>query len=138
MKFIIILLVPSIILFNSCTKYKGSNSLPNQGRPPLANMTPDSLKGSEFVFDSLDWIDNDFGNPVFYLEDSNLFMPGRHLSVTIKHDTSSVWEQVNSYNGGPGSWGYLYNVAIGVLAVWPNPAQPALIGKRFSLNVKFL
>jgi hypothetical protein len=126
MKSIIIFLISSIILFYSCTKYEGSNSLPDQTRPPAANMTPGSLKGREFVFDSLEWIDNDFGYPTFYMVDSDLFMPGRHLSVAIKHDTLSVWEQANGY------------VWVGVLAVWPNPAQPALIGKRFSLKVKFL
>jgi hypothetical protein len=138
MKLIIIFLDSSIILFNSCTKYDGSNSLPDQTRPPVANMTPDSLRGHEFVFDSLDWIDDDFGHPAFHLVDSNLFMPGRHISIAIKHDTASLWEQANFYFGGPGSWGYLYNVSVGVLAVWPNPAQPALIGKRFSLKVKYL
>lgn len=137
MKLIIIFLISSFILFNSCTKYEGSNSLPNQPRPPV-NTTPESLRGLEFVFDSLEWIDDDFGNPVFYLIDSNLFMPGRHLSVAIKHDTLSVWEQANYYSGGLGSWGYSYNVSIRVLAVWLHPAQPALIGKRFSLKVKFL
>ena len=137
MKHIIIFLISSIILFNSCTKYKGSNSLPNQTRPPV-NTTPESLRGLEFVFDSLEWIDNDFGNPIFSLEDSNLFMPGRYLIVAIKHDTLGVWEQANSYDGGPGSWGYSYKMAVGSLAVWLNPAQPALIGKRFSLKVKFL
>ena len=138
MKLVIIFLVSLIIVFGSCTKYSGSNSLPDQTRYPLVNMTPDSLKGREFIFDSLEWIDNDFGNPAFYLVDSNLFMPRRHLSVAIKHETSVVWEQVNSYYGGLGSWGYLYNVSVGVLAVWPNPAQPALIGKSFSLKIKFL
>ena len=104
----------------------------------MVNMTPDSLKGHEFVFDSLEWIDNDFGYPTFYMVDSDLFMPGRYLSVAIKHDTSSVWELATYYNGGPGSWGYLYSVSVGILYVSPNPAQPALIGKRFSLKVKFL
>lgn len=137
MKFIVIFLVLSFILF-SCTKYKEPNSFPNQPTTPGSNTTPESLRGKEFVFDSLEWIDNDFGNPVFYLVDSNLFMPGRHISVAIKHDTLSVWEQANYYSGGAGSWGYSYNMCIGVLAVWPNPAQPALIGKRFSLKVKFL
>ena len=138
MKFIVIFLVSSFMLFNSCTKYEGSNSLPNQTRPPAVNTTPESLRGLEFVFDSLEWIDNDFGNPVFYLIDSNLFMPGHHLSVAIKHDTLTIWEQAYHYSGGLGSWGYSYNVSIGILAVWPYPAQPALIGKRFSLKVKFL
>ncbi len=126
MKLICIFLISSIIVFNSCNKYEGLNSLPNQTRSPAVNTSPESLRGREFLFDSLEWIDDDFGNPAFYLIDSNLFMPGRHLSVAIKHDTLSVWEQVNSY-----LW-------VGVLAVWPNPAQPALIGKRFSLKVKFL
>ena len=138
MKLIIIFLISSIILFNSCTKREQPNSFPNQPTIPGANTTPDSLKGKEFVFDSLEWIDNDFGYPLFYLVDSNLFMPGRYLSVAIKHDTSSVWEQANFYSGGSGSWGYSYNMAIGVLAVWPLPSQPALIGKRFSIKVKFL
>ena len=138
MKHIIIFLISSNILFNSCTKWEQPNSFPNQPTTPRASTTPDSLKGKEFVFDSLEWIDNDFGNPIFYLEDLSLFMPGRHLSVAIKHDTLSVWEQVNSYDGGLGSWGYSYNVSIGILVVWLHPAQPALIGKRFSLKVKFL
>ena len=137
MKFINIFLVSLIILFYSCTKYDGSNFLTNQARPPVVNMTPDSLKGREFVFDSLEWIDDDFGYPTFYMVDSNLFIPNRYLSVAIKHDTSSVWELANYYNGGPGSWGYLYNVAIGVLAVFPNPAPRSLVGKRFSIKVKF-
>ena len=138
MKLIIIFLISSIILFDSCTKREQPNSFPNQSTTPGANTTPDSLKGKEFVFDSLEWIDNDFGYPLFYLVDSNHFIPGRYLSVAIKHDTSSVCEQANYYSGGSGSWGYLYKMSIGVLAVWPNPAQPALIGKRFSLKVIFL
>jgi len=138
MKSIISFLALSIVLLNSCTKYDGLDSLSNQARTPAVNTTPDSLRGLELLFDSLAWIDNDFGYPVFYLEDSNYFMPGRQISVEIKHDTLVVWEQVNKYYGGMGSWGYLYNMSIGVLAVWPNPAQPALIGKGFSLKVKFL
>ena len=138
MKLISIFLISSIIVFNSCTKYEGLNSLPNQTRSPAVNTTPESLRGREFLFDSLEWIDDDFGNPAFYLIDSNLFMPGRHLSVAIKHDTLSVWEQANHYSGGPGSWGYSYNMSIGVLTVWPYPAPPALIGKMFSIKVKFL
>jgi len=138
MKLINIFLIVSIILFNSCTKYEGSNSLHDLTRPAIVNMTPDSLKGREFIFDSLEWIDNDFGYPTFYLVDSNLFMPYRQLSAAIKHDTSSAWEQANYYYGGPGSWGYLYSVSVGILYVSPNPAQPALIGKRFSLKIKFL
>ena len=138
MKRIIIFLIPLTILFISCIKNEGLNSLPNYPVSPAVNMTPDSLRGREFLFDSLTWIDNDFGYPVFYLEDSHLFQLGRHISVAIKHDTSSIWEQANIYNGGPGSLGYLYRVSAGVLAVWPNPAQPELLGKRFSLNVRFL
>ena len=113
MKFIVIFLVLSFTLF-SCTKYKEPNSFPNQTTTPGANTTPESLRGKEFVFDRLEWIDNDFGNPVFYLVDSNLFMPGRQISVEIKHDTASVWEQAKYYSGGQSSWGYLYNMAIGV------------------------
>jgi hypothetical protein len=108
-------LISSMILFNSCTRNEGLNSLPNQPRSTAVNTTPDALGGREFVSDSLEWIDNDFGYPSFYLVDSNLLMPGRHLSVAIKHDTSCVWEQANMYSGGQGSWGY--NVFIGVLAV---------------------
>ena len=123
---LIIFLILSILLVNSCTRHEGLNSLPNQPGSPAVNTTPDALRGREFVFDSLEWIAEDFGNPAFYLIDSNLFMPGRHLSVAIKHDTSSVWEQANSH------------VWVGVLSVWPNAGHPALIGKRFSLKVKFL
>jgi hypothetical protein len=83
MKSIIIFLISSIILFYSCTKYERSNFLPDQTRPPMINMTPDSLKGRKFVFDSLEWTDNDFGYPTFYMIDSDLFMPGRYLSVAI-------------------------------------------------------
>ena len=126
MKSTICFLAFVMILLISCDKNEAFDSSPNYPRSPGANMTPDSLRGREFVFDSLAWIDDDFGKPAFYLVDSNLFMPGRHLSVAIKHDTLSVWEQANSY------------VWVGVLAIWPNPAQPALIGKGFSPKVKFL
>ena len=126
MKFIIIFLVSSFMLFNACTKYEGSNPLPDQTRRPAVNTTPDYLVGREFIFDSLEWVDNDFGYPAYYLIDSNLFQPGRQISVTIKHDTSGVWEMV-----------YSHHLSVGVLFVSPNPPQPAFIGKRFSLKVKF-
>ena len=37
---------------------------------PGANTTTDSIKGKEFAFDSLEWIGNDRGNPIFYMVDS--------------------------------------------------------------------
>ena len=121
----------STIIFNSCTKWEQPNPFPNQPTTPGANTTPDSLKGREFVFDSLEWIDdNGFGYPACYLIDSNLFMPNRFLSVAIKYDTLNVWE-------GP----YRYSLGVGVLFVYPEPAPlpklQILFGKRFSLRVKF-
>ena len=125
-----------MILFISCDK-KEVDSLPNYPGSSAPNSTPDSLKGREFVFDSLVWIDNDFGSAVFYIENMSYFKPDRDINVAIRHDTSA-WEQVINFREAPATLGYLYNVSFGVLAVWPNPAQSALIGKRFSLKVNFL
>lgn len=131
MKLIIIFFASMAMLIDSCAKQEVINSTTNERKPPILNMTPDSLRGREFIFSNLEWFDeNGFGYPAVYLVDSNLFMPNRYLSVEIKYDTLNVWEML-----------YRFHLGFGILKVYPEPAPlPALqllFGKIFSIRVKF-
>ena len=133
------------IIFISCNK----NSSPN-GSPPAPKQTFDTLSGREFEFNDLTWkaIPSWVTNVMVDIDRPDLFFnPVRALKVTIRLDTSSVWQNVFQDNGSYlagfnfyySTWGSdFFNGASGHLYIYPLPQDFSLNGGKVSVKVKFL
>ena len=138
MRIITYFFIIAIILFSSCNKEGYVGTSPGFPRSPVAN-GPDSLTGREFVFDSLLWTEDDWGNPLFYMENRDLFSnPARNVIIKIRQDSSNIWEPVFHNQGSPQYTGYFYNIGYGTLAIWPFPRNPYWIDKIFFMKITFL
>jgi len=141
MKAISFLLIVAILTFSSWYKPEKIDLRPSQlVILPGSPQQPDSLTGKEFVFDSLVWIpDENRGVASFDMESESFFKnPNRNIEILFKEYGGTDWNIVVRVFADANYQGYMYNIYSNTLHIWPSPANPFVIGKYFSLRIKFL
>ena len=133
-------LIAGIMTLMSCSK-KDTNAFTDSGSSSTQSLI-DTLRGREFIFD-VKWRESEDGTGCFIWIDSrpDLFSdPARAMEVTMRFDTSLIWQEVvrmtsTSYAS---THIYLFSIYFGALYVFPRGSVLSLVGSRAFIRVKFL